>query len=92
MITLHTAPKPHDPGHGSLHFSLKHALLLTHSALITHSGRQFGGFPVYSDKQEHDGDPPISLHCEKGPHGEGTHGSLYTGVAAGTEGTVNKNQ
>lgn len=29
------------------------------------------------DKQEHDGEPLISLHSLFGPQGEGTHGFLY---------------
>lgn len=46
FITLHCAPLPQEPGHGSLHFSLIHAKLLVHSELIIHSGLQFGGFPI----------------------------------------------
>lgn len=64
LITLHCAPTPHEPGQGSLHFSLMQARLLGHSELITHSGRHCGGVPVYSGKHEQDGEPPISLHCE----------------------------
>lgn len=45
-MTLQTAPEPQEPGHGSLHFSLMHALLLEHSELIEHSGRQLGGEPI----------------------------------------------
>jgi len=39
-----------------------------------HSGLQFGGEPIKSGKQEHEGDCPLTWHCELGPHGEGTHG------------------
>ena len=46
FITLHCAPAPQDPGHGSRHFSLRQAKLLAHSELITHSGLQFGGLPM----------------------------------------------
>lgn len=46
FITLHKAPVPQEPGQGSLHFSLIHARLLVHSELSTHSGLQFGGFPM----------------------------------------------
>jgi len=48
--------------------------LLGHSALITHSGLQFGGVPIYWAKQEHDGYPPWSWHIEYGPQGFGMHG------------------
>lgn len=65
---------PHNPGHGSLHFIFIQAKLYEHSLLLTHSGRQFGGDPTYSSKQEQDGDVPWIWHCEYGPHGEGTHG------------------
>jgi hypothetical protein len=51
------------------------ALLLGHSELMEHSGRQFGEAPMYEGKQEHDGDPLTSRHCENGPHGDGLHGS-----------------
>lgn len=46
----------------------------SHSLLLVHSGRQFGGDPLYSGKQEQDGEPLISLHSEFGPHGEGSQG------------------
>ena len=46
LMTVHWAPAPHDPGHGSRHLSLMHALLLGHSELMLHSGRQFGGTPM----------------------------------------------
>jgi len=45
-MTVHWAPAPHDPGQGSRHLSLMHALLLGHSELMLHSGRQFGGTPM----------------------------------------------
>lgn len=46
FITSHWAFKPQEPGQGSRHFSFIHALLLGHSELIVHSGRQFGGDPI----------------------------------------------
>lgn len=49
--------------------------MLGHSGLIVHSGRQFGGVPIKLAKQEQEGAPPISRHCEFGPHGDGKHGS-----------------
>lgn len=39
-----------------------------------HSGLQLGGEPVYSGKQEQDGEPFISLHWAFGPQGDGMHG------------------
>lgn len=51
-----------------------HANLVAHSPLLTHSGRQFGGDPVNSGRHEQEGKLLISLHCELGPHGFGTHG------------------
>lgn len=85
LITLHSAPAPQEPGQGSRHFSLIQDKILGHSALMVHSGLQLGGEPAYSGKQEHDGIPPLSLHCEYGPHGEGRHGSVitWTGLVGG---------
>ena len=77
-MTLHLALIPHDPGHGSRHFSFIQAWLLGHSALIEHSGRQFGGDPIYVGRHEQDGLSLKSLHCELGPHGDGTQGFLTT--------------
>lgn len=57
------------------------ARLLGHSELIVHSGLQFGGLPVYPNKHEQEGAPPISLHSEFGPQGEGTQG--FTGRGSG---------
>lgn len=44
--TLHSAPVPHDPGQGSVHFSLIQAKLLAQSGFMVHSGLQFGGTPI----------------------------------------------
>lgn len=60
--TIQLAPDPHDPGQGSLHFSLIQAKLLKQSEFIIHSGRQFGGDPVYSGKQLQEAEPCASLH------------------------------
>lgn len=46
LTQLHTALIPHEPGHGSRHFSFMHAWLLGQSELIVHSGRQAGGLPT----------------------------------------------
>lgn len=50
------------PGHGSLHLRLIHAKLAEQSLFVIHSGRQFGGDPINSGKQEHDGESPTALH------------------------------
>uniref|UniRef100_A0A1A9ZCR4 Uncharacterized protein n=1 Tax=Glossina pallidipes TaxID=7398 RepID=A0A1A9ZCR4_GLOPL len=71
--------KPQEPGHGSLHCSFIHAVLLGHSALMVHSGRQFGGIPTYCNKQLQEASSFTILHCEYGPHGEGMHGFLGLG-------------
>lgn len=83
-MTIHSELKPQDPGQGSLHLSFMHARLAGQSDWITHSGRQFGGRPIYSFKQEHTGWLLISRHCENCPQGLGIHGwvgSLYSGVS-----------
>lgn len=52
FITLQSVFVPQGPGHGLTHRALRQALSREHSELTTHSGRQFGGEPTYSDKQE----------------------------------------
>lgn len=47
-----------------------------------HSGRQFGGAPLYSGKQAHKGLSPFTLQIEFGPHGDGSHG--FTGIGSAT--------
>lgn len=61
-MTRHSAFRPHVPGHGSLHFRLMQAKWLAHSLLLIHSGRQFGGEPIKSGKQEQEGESPTLLH------------------------------
>lgn len=46
FITEQRAKAPQEPGQGSLHFSVIHAILLGQSEFIEHSGLQFGGFPM----------------------------------------------
>ena len=53
-----------------------------HSSFTTHSGRQFGGDPTYSGRQEHDGMSPFTWQIALGPQGEGRHG-LVGGASAG---------
>ena len=45
-MTVQIALYPHEPGHGSLHLLFMQAVLLGHSELMEHSGRQFGGEPI----------------------------------------------
>lgn len=47
--------------------------------MLIHSGRQFGGLPIKSGRQEHDGESFISLHWALGPQGDGWHGLILTG-------------
>jgi len=83
-MTLHCAFCPQVPGQGSLHFIFLHAKWYGHSPLLMHSGLQFGGEPIKSGKQEHDGCCPFTWHCEFGPHGDGTHGFSTTGIGSWT--------
>jgi hypothetical protein len=50
-----------------------------------HSGRQFGGEPINSGKQEHDGESPTALQFEFGPHGDGLQGSTWSLGGASTK-------
>ena len=47
LIISYLALYPQAPRHGSWHFCWIQALLLAHSAFITHSGLQLGGLPIY---------------------------------------------
>lgn len=58
------------------------AKLLAHSELLMHSGRQFGGVPLYSGKHEQEGASLTTLHCAFGPQGEGLHG--FKGIDGGS--------
>jgi len=68
------ADRPQDPGQGSLHFILMQASWLLHSALLMHSGRQNGGCPWNSGKQEHEAFSFTTRQTEFGPHGDGRQG------------------
>ena len=59
---------------GSPHFCWIQALLGGHSALITHSGLQLGGGPIYPGKQEQASCPFKTWHTALAPHGEGWQG------------------
>lgn len=76
---MHSALAPHDPGQGSLHFLLTHAISVGHSEFDIHSGWQFGGLPKYSSRQAHDDVLPTSLQIELGPQGDGIHGFMVAG-------------
>ena len=82
-MTEQRALAPHDPGHGSRHFSLMHARLLGHSALMVHSGRQLGGEPRKFGRHEQDGDSPTAWQTALGPQGDGTQGLIGRGKSCG---------
>lgn len=76
LTTSQRASWPHVPGHGSVHLFLIQALSRGQSSFITHSGlHPLYGSPWYSGKQVQ----TPSLHCAFGPHGDGLHGSIFTG-------------
>ena len=80
--TLQYAFTPQRPGHGSWHFRLMQALSEEQSELTTHSGRQLGGEPIISGRQEHWQRSPITRGgLLFGPHGFGSHGSTYSTTA-----------
>lgn len=75
---------PHRPGQGSWHLRLIQALSVGQSALIWHSGRQFGGLPIISGRQEHWQRSPIVLGgLLLGPQGFGSQGSASIGSGGG---------
>lgn len=73
---------PQEPGQGSRHLLLMHANWLLHSALIVHSGLQFGGEPMKLAKHVHDGDLLIAWHKAFGPQGDGRHGLISISFGA----------
>ena len=67
---------PHNPGQGSWHFLLLHAMSVGQSALITHSGLQFGGEPIIPGRHVHWHLSPMFLGgLVFGPQGFGLQGS-----------------
>ena len=54
LTAVHRALYPQAPTQGSEHFCWIQALLLGHSALRTHSGRQLGGAPMKPGRQVQD--------------------------------------
>lgn len=78
LTTSQRALCPQVPGHGSRHLLLIQAWFLGHSSLRIHSGRQFSyGLPIYSGKHWHS---PLPRHTALGPHGDGLHGSVLSGL------------
>lgn len=74
-LTVHVVYGPQAPAHGSLHSSLMQAKFPGHSAFRVHSGRQFGGRPMYFGVHEQTAVSSLTTrHCEFGPQGDGTHG------------------
>ena len=80
LTTWQSAFVPHEPIQGSLHLWLIQANWLGHSPLLTHSGLQFGGLPMNSGKQEHEGESFATWHCAFGPQGDGWQGFIGTGT------------
>lgn len=88
FITLQLAFTPHGFGHGFSHLLLTQALSCGHSVLTTHSGRQLGGAPIYSAKQEHTAWLLIDLHWLFGPQGDGKQTSIVVGGGWGSAKTA----
>lgn len=84
-ITLHWELRPHVPGHGSMHLFLIHARFESHSEFITHSGLQFGGVPINSDKQEQTAWSLMFWHLLFGPQTGVLQGSCSLSVAKNNE-------
>ena len=83
---------PQRPGQGSWHFLLMQALSVGQSAFTTHSGRQLGGDPIISGRQEHWHLSPIRRGgLLFGPQGFGSHGSSATTGSIAVEGVVRPN-
>lgn len=83
FTTWHCALNPQVPGHGSWHFNPMQALFCGQSPLITHSGLQDGGDPMYDSMQEHTACESITRHWLYSPQGDGKQG--FTGSSFGTK-------
>ena len=80
FMTLHSALTPQIPGpQGDLHFWFIHAKFCWHSEFTKHSGRQFGGSPIYPGKQLQTQAPLKSLKLLYCPHLLESQGSASTG-------------
>lgn len=82
LTTRQSAFSPQEPGHGSLHFWFIQAWWAKHSLLLTHSGRQFGGELINPGKQVQDGESFITWHRALGPHGDGLHTFIISGLVS----------
>lgn len=82
LTTRHSAKEPHAPTQGSPHLLLMHAKWFAHSLLLVHSGRQFGGAPINSGIQVHDGDSLMAWQIAFGPQGEGKQGFICGGISS----------
>lgn len=80
IVVRQTACAPHEPGHGSRHFSLRHASVGGQSAELRHSGRQLGGSAIIGGRHEQCATVPCARHTLFGPHGFGEQGSVSTGA------------
>ena len=69
---------------GFVHFWLIQASWLGHSLLLMHSGRQYGGEPENSGRQEHEAWSLSTWHWAFGPQGDGWQGFPGAGLGAGT--------
>ena len=67
---------PQGFGQRSAHLWLTQAILVGHSELTTHSGRQDGGLPEKFGRHEHTACSETTLHWLFGPQGDGLHTSL----------------
>jgi hypothetical protein len=83
LATSHLALIPQAPMQGSPHLKLIQALFEGHSELMTHSGLQLGGGPMYPGRQEQASWPFITWQTALAPHGDGWHGTgigVITGI------------
>lgn len=64
-----------------MHFCETHALSEGHSALMTHSGLQFGGVPLYSCMHVHIACSLCVLQMLFGPQGEGVQGVVCNSMS-----------
>lgn len=69
-----------------------HAKFFVQSGLVTHSGLQLGGLPMYVGKQVHF-DVPLGVTSQREltPQGEGTHGFRLVVTLTTTVSTTTKN-
>lgn len=91
LTTRHSAFEPHAFSHGFWHFLLIQAKWGAHSLFARHSGRQFGGAPMYSGIHWQEGIwLPFSWQIELGPHGDGWQG--FIGAVGNSRAKIRKHQ